>query len=109
LQILEIDPIPLGPSGKFDRKALRRLEQASVMNDRLVIREFVQNLLSERGDRAALSDSEQLAERLQSIGTLLVVVFLEEEYGIDFAETGFDMNQVESIDSIMALIERREA
>jgi acyl carrier protein len=79
------------------------------MNDRLVIREFVQNLLSERGDRAALSDSEQLAERLQSIGTLLVVVFLEEEYGIDFAETGFDMNQVESIDSIMALIERREA
>jgi acyl carrier protein len=46
---------------------------------------------------------------LQSIGTLLVVVFLEEEYGIDFAETGFDMNQVESIDSIMALIERREA
>jgi acyl carrier protein len=79
------------------------------MNDRLVIREFVQNLLSERGDRAALSDSEQLAERLQSIGTLLVAVFLEEKYGIDFAETGFDLNQVESIDSIMTLIERRAA
>jgi len=79
------------------------------MNNRLGIREFVQNLLSERGDRAALSDSEQLAERLQSTDVLLVVVFLQEEYGIDFAETGFDLNQVESIDSIMALIERRRA
>jgi acyl carrier protein len=79
------------------------------MNDRLGIREFVQNLLSERGDRAALSDSEQLAERLQSTDVLLVAVFLQEEYGIDFAETGFDLNQVESIDSIMALIERRRA
>ena len=101
--------MPLGRRGKFDRKALRRLEQASIMNDRLAIREFVQNLLSERGDRADLSDSEQLAERLQSTDVLLVVVFLQEKYGIDFAETGFDLNQVESIDSIMALIERRAA
>jgi acyl carrier protein len=77
------------------------------MNDRLVIREFLLNLLSERGDPAPLSDSEQLAERLQSLDTLEVVVFLAENYGIDFAETGFDLSQVESIDSIVALIDRK--
>lgn len=79
------------------------------MNDRLVIREFVQNLLSQKGDREAFSDSEQLAAsgRLQSIDTVEVVVFLEEKYGIDFGETGFDQNQVESIDNIMALIEKK--
>ena len=79
------------------------------MNHRLVIREFVQNLLSRKGDRAAFSDSEQLVARgrLQSIDTVEVVVFLEEKYGIDFAEIGFDQSHVESIDNIMALIDRK--
>jgi len=77
------------------------------VNDRLVIREFVQNLLSQRGDQAAFSDSEQLIARgrLESIDTVEVVVFLEEKYGIDFGEIGFDQNQVGSIDNIMALID----
>lgn len=44
---------------------------------------------------------------MQSLDTLEVVVFLAENYGIDFAETGFDLSQVESIDSIMALIDRK--
>ncbi|MBZ5634717.1 MAG: hypothetical protein LAO55_16465 [Acidobacteriia bacterium] len=76
------------------------------MNHRLAIREFVQNLLNQKGDRVAFSDSEQLVARgrLQSVDTLAVVVFLEEKYGIDFGETGFDQNQVGSIDNIMALI-----
>jgi acyl carrier protein len=77
------------------------------MNDRQAIRDFVQNLLNQKGDGAAFSDSEQLIARgrLQSIDTLEVVVFLEEKYGIDFGEIGFDQNQIESIDSIMALID----
>lgn len=52
-------------------------------------------------------DSEQLIARgrLQSIDTLEVLLFLEEKYGIDFGEIGFDQNQVESIDNIMALID----
>ena len=76
------------------------------MNHRLAIRQFVQNLLNQKGDRVAFSDSEQLVARgrLQSVDTLAVVVFLEEKYGIDFGETGFDQNQVGSIDNIMALI-----
>ena len=80
------------------------------MKDRPVIREFVQNLLSQKGDRAAFSDSEQLIARgrLQSIDTLELVVFLEEKYGIDFGEIGFDQNQVESVENIMTLIEANQ-
>jgi len=76
------------------------------MKDRLVIRGFVQNLLRQKGDREAFSDNEPLAARgrLQSIDTLEVLVFLEEKYGIDFGDRGFDQNQVESVDNIIALI-----
>lgn len=79
------------------------------MNDSLVIREFLQALLSRKGDQGAFSDNEQLIAggRLQSIDTLEVVLFLEEQYGIDFAENGFDQNEVGSIDNILALISRR--
>lgn len=79
------------------------------MNDSLVIREFLQSLLSRKGDQGAFSDNEELIAggRLQSIDTLEVVLFLEEKYGIDFAENGFDQNQVGSIDNILALIGRR--
>jgi acyl carrier protein len=79
------------------------------MNDSLVIREFLQTLLSRKGDQGAFLDNEQLIAggRLQSIDTLEVVLFLEEKYGIDFAENGFDQNEVGSIDNILALISRR--
>jgi acyl carrier protein len=77
------------------------------MNDRQAIRDFVQNLLSQKDDRTPFSDSEQLIARgrLQSIDTLEVVVFLEEKFGIDFGEIGFDQSQVESVDNIAALID----
>jgi acyl carrier protein len=79
------------------------------MNDSLVIREFLQSLLSRKGDQGAFLDNEELIAggRLQSIDTLEVVFFPEEKYGIDFAENGFDQNQVGSIDNILALIGRR--
>jgi acyl carrier protein len=79
------------------------------MNDRLAIREFIQDLLGRNGDQEAFSDSEELIARgrLQSIDTLEVLLFLEETYGLDFAESGFDQNQVESVDNIMALIENK--
>ena len=76
------------------------------MDDRTAIREFVQSLLHRNGDDEPFADSEQLIARgrLQSVDTLEVLLFLEEKYGVDFAERGFDQNQVESIDSIMALV-----
>jgi len=76
------------------------------MNDRLAIREFLQKLLRQTGDRRGFADSDSLvmSGRLDSVDTLDLVVFLEEKYGIDFAERGFDKNDLDSLDNIMALI-----
>jgi len=76
------------------------------MNDRLAIREYLQNLLRQTGDRNGFADSDSLVMSglLDSVDTLDLVVFLEEKYGIDFAERGFDKNDLDSLDSVMALI-----
>jgi acyl carrier protein len=79
------------------------------MNDRLAIRTFLQDLLNTKSDRQGFSDSDSLiaSGRLQSIDTLEIVLFLEDNYSIDFAERGFDQNELDSVDSIMALIGER--
>ena len=76
------------------------------MDEKLGIRKLLQDLLRTKGDRLDFSDSDLLitSGRLQSIDTLEVVVFLEERYGIDFAERGFDQNELDSVDRIMVLI-----
>jgi acyl carrier protein len=84
--------------------------QAAILTPalRLVIREFVQKLLKRKGDGAPFSVEQLLTRgRLQSIDAVKVLVFLEEKYGIDFAETGFDQSQVESVDCIVAMIQTK--
>jgi acyl carrier protein len=69
------------------------------------IREFVQSLLVKNGDEEPLTDQESLllSGRLQSIDAVEIVLFLEENFGIDFGEIGFDREQIDSIDAIEAL------
>jgi acyl carrier protein len=69
------------------------------------IRAFVQGLLTDSGDDEPLADSDSLllSGRLQSIDAVEIVVFLEENFGIDFGEIGFDKDQMDSIDAIYAL------
>ena len=69
------------------------------------IRSFVQSLLTDSGDDEPLEDSDSLllSGRLQSIDAVEIVVFLEENFGIDFGEIGFDKDQMDSIDAIYAL------
>lgn len=69
------------------------------------IRTFVQDLLTRQDDRRPLADGDSLlmSGRLQSIDAVEIVLFLEERFGIDFAEIGFDREQLDSIDSIAAL------
>jgi acyl carrier protein len=77
------------------------------MKGRAEIREFVQGLLSASGDDGALADSDSLlySGRLQSIDAVEIVVFLEENFGIDFAQVGFDKELIDSIDAICTLTE----
>lgn len=69
------------------------------------IREFVQGLLTGSGDDRPLADNDSLLldGRLQSIDAVEIVVFLEENFGIDFAQIGFDREQIDSVDAIYAL------
>lgn len=77
------------------------------MERRAEIREFVQALLTASGDDGSLADNESLlfSGRLQSIDAVEIVVYLEERFGIDFAQVGFDKEQIDSIDAISALTE----
>lgn len=71
------------------------------------IRNFVQDLLTRQDDRRPLADSDSLlmSGRLQSVDAVEIVLFLEERFGIDFAELGFDREQLDSIDTMAALIQ----
>jgi acyl carrier protein len=72
------------------------------------IREFVQQLLAQKGDQRRFSDSDSLvlSGRLQSVDAVEVVVFLEEKWGIDFAAIGFDETQIDSVDAIDSLVQQ---
>lgn len=77
------------------------------MKGKADIREFVHNLLVANGDTEPFADQDSLLHsgRLQSIDAVEIVVFLEENFGIDFAEIGFDLEQIDNIDAIQALTE----
>jgi acyl carrier protein len=76
------------------------------MKGKAEIHEFVQGLLTGSGDDQPLTDQDSLlvSGRLQSIDAVEIVVFLEEEFGIDFAQTGFDRDRIDSVDAIYALV-----
>lgn len=77
------------------------------MKGRTEIRECIQKLLDTSGDDGQLSDDDSLllSGRLQSIDAVEIVMFLEENFGIDFTEIGFDQEQLDSIDAICTLIQ----
>ena len=57
-------------------------------------------------DAVAETDSLVEAGLIDSLALLEIVAFLEEQYGIDFAETGLEPEQLTSISGIVDLIER---
>jgi acyl carrier protein len=69
------------------------------------IHQFVQSLLINNGDGGSLADDDSLllSGRLQSIDAVEIVLFLEENFGIDFAAIGFDKDQIDSVDAIYSL------
>jgi len=71
------------------------------------IREFLRKLLLSKGDRQPFTDSSSffLSGRLASIDAVELVVFLEEHFGIDFADIGFDESQIDSIEAIQSLVQ----
>ena len=70
------------------------------------VREFFKVLLAIRHDRQPFTDSTSffLSGRLSSVDAVELVVFLEEKYGIDFAENGFDQSQIDSVEAVESLL-----
>ena len=76
------------------------------MDSKAEIRQLIQTLLEQRGDYEAFSDhtSLLLGGRLSSIDTVEIVLLLEEKFGVNFSEIGFDQTMLDTVDSICALI-----
>jgi len=77
------------------------------MQGKAQIREFLQGLLTSYGDSEPLHEGDSLLNsgRLQSIDAVEIVMFLEQNFGVDFAQIGFDRDRLDSIDAITDLVE----
>lgn len=77
------------------------------MNEKAEIRKFVEGLLAGYGDDSPLVDGDSLlvSGRLQSIDAVEIVMFLEQNFGLDFSQIGFDRDRIDSIDAIENLVE----
>ena len=67
---------------------------------------FFKETLIRHGDLGELSDSESLflSGRLDSLSMLNLIMFLENHFSMNFSEIDFDVDLVDSIDSIIQLI-----
>jgi acyl carrier protein len=75
------------------------------MDQREAVRQLVGRLLAKKGNTRAFGDNDSLflSGRLQSVDAVEVVIFLEDEWGLDFAKIGFDMTMIDSVEEILAL------
>ena len=77
-----------------------------VMTDQQTINDFIHKLLNEHSytDEVGSADSLILSGLLDSLAVIHIVVFLEEQFGIDFSEVYFDQASFDSIDQIVDFV-----
>lgn len=71
------------------------------------LRAFLKETLAKHGDHAALSDSDSIfvSGRLDSFSMMMLVMQLEESFGIDFSQVEFDVGYIDSISDMEAFID----
>lgn len=71
------------------------------------IREYITDVLKRRGDETLFTDDDSLIKtgRLDSMDVMEVAFFLEENFGLDFKDSGVDATQLDSINLIKQLIQ----
>jgi acyl carrier protein len=76
------------------------------MDNKTKLKIFLQELLADYGKETDFGDDDLLVTSglLDSLAVLRMVVFLEEEFGLDLAERGFDQNDFDSLPNIMRLV-----
>ncbi len=75
------------------------------------LRAFLSGCLGAAGDTHEFSDDSSLfvSGRLDSLTMTKLVMFLEDSFGIDFAEVEFDVDLIDSVEAIEALLQDADA
>lgn len=70
------------------------------------LRDFLRENLASAGDAHELGDDDSLfvSGRLDSLAMTRLVLYLEQAFGIDFAEVDFDVDLIDSVEAIAAFI-----
>jgi len=78
------------------------------MDNRSVVREFLGNLLRNKGDKGDFADDELLITRgrLASVDAVEMIFLLEEKCGLDFSAPGIGKDDLDSVESILRLMEK---
>ena len=75
------------------------------------MRGYVRQRLEMKDDRDPLRDDDLLfsSGRLDSLDAVEIIMTIETDHGINFADINFDLTRLDSIDAITDLVERRAA
>jgi acyl carrier protein len=70
------------------------------------IRAYLLDTLKQQGDKHPLNDNDSLfvSGRLDSVSMMMLVVYLENEFAVNFKATDFEVSLVDSVDVIASLI-----
>lgn len=79
------------------------------LEEKQKLRDFLADALVKHGDRNPLADGDLLftSGRLDSFSTMNLVMFLEENFGIDFSDFEFDVGVIDSVDLIATFVDAR--
>lgn len=72
---------------------------------------FLQTHLAEHGDHEPLQDDQPLfsSGRLDSLTMTRLVVYLEQQFAVDFSAVSFDVDLIDSIAAIEALVDNQRS
>ena len=70
------------------------------------VHDYISELLKNKGDDLPLEFQDSLVSkgRLDSVDVMDIVVFLEEQYGLDFSVRGIDIDDFDSLKAIEKMI-----
>ena len=76
-------------------------------NHKQKIKAYLLDTLKQQGDSHPLNDNDSLfvSGRLDSVSMMLLVVYLENEFTVNFKGTDFDVHLIDSVQEIALLVE----
>ena len=70
------------------------------------IRDYLTETLKNQGDKQPMTDNDSLfvSGRLDSVSMMMLVVYLEDEFAVNFKAADFEVSLIDSVDAIASLI-----